>query len=224
MNPKQHAKRNTVLRVIAFLLIVALVYGALALLAFNLTSWTLGVLITRLLTINNATEQQYIRSFYLEPKNSLDVMILGASETFTDYCAPLAWQHAGFTSYPLAVSAAQGTLYASMLRESAKRQSPTVYVVEVNGFLYTEDERKEQGRNARMARHAAALTQQGAGHSRVRTGQAPVVLCTAAQIPRQLEKAGPHPQFAVTAAAGARRGLLVHQAVSVHLHVPHGDG
>lgn len=39
MNPKQHAKRNTVLRVIAFLLIVALVYGAL----------------TRLLTINSIT-------------------------------------------------------------------------------------------------------------------------------------------------------------------------
>lgn len=132
MNPKQHAKRNTVLRVIAFLLIVALVYGAL----------------TRLLTVNNATEQQYIRSFYLEPKNSLDVMILGASETFTDYCAPLAWQHAGFTSYPLAVSAAQGTMYPSMLREAAKRQSPAVYVVEVNGFLYTEAERDELGKAA----------------------------------------------------------------------------
>ena len=75
-----------------------------------------------------------------------------------------------------------------------------------------------------MARHAAALTKQGAGHQRVRAGQAPVILCAAAQVPRQLEKAGPHPQFAVTAAAGARRGLLVHQAVSVHLHVPHGDG
>lgn len=129
---QNRSKTKTVVRVIAFLLIVALVYGAL----------------TRLLTINNATEQQYIRSFYLEPKNSLDVMILGASETFTDYCAPLAWQHAGFTSYPLAVSAAQGTLYASMLRESAKRQSPAVYVVEVNGFLYTEDERKELGKAA----------------------------------------------------------------------------
>lgn len=91
-----HSKTKTVVRVIAFLLIVALVYGAL----------------TRLLTINNATEQQYIRSFYLEPRKSIDVMILGTSETFTDYCAPLAWQHAGFTSYPLAVSAAQGTLYA----------------------------------------------------------------------------------------------------------------
>lgn len=124
-----HSKTKTVVRVIAFLLIVALVYGAL----------------TRLLTINSITEQQYIRSFYLEPRKSIDVMILGASETFTDYCAPLAWQHAGFTSYPLAVSAAQGTLYASMLRESAKRQNPSVYVVEVNGFLYTEAERDELG-------------------------------------------------------------------------------
>ena len=42
MNPKQHAKRNTVVRVIAFLLVAALVYGAL----------------TRLLTINNATGQR----------------------------------------------------------------------------------------------------------------------------------------------------------------------
>ena len=117
-------------------------------------------------------------------------MILGASETFTDYCAPLAWQHAGFTSYPLAVSAAQGTLYASMLRESAKRQSPAVYVVEVNGFSTRRTSAREfrQGRNAQMARHAAALTQQGAGHSRVRAGQAPVVPCAAAQIPRQLRK------------------------------------
>ena len=49
---QNRSKKKTVVRVIAFLLIVALVYGAL----------------TRLLTINNATEQQYIRSFYLEPK------------------------------------------------------------------------------------------------------------------------------------------------------------
>lgn len=129
---QNRSKRKTIVRVIAFLLIAALIYGAL----------------TRLLTINNATEQQYIRSFYLEPKDSIDVMILGASETFTDYCAPLAWQHAGFTSYPLAVSAAQGTIYPSMLRESAKRQSPGVYVVEVNGFLYTAAEREELGKAA----------------------------------------------------------------------------
>lgn len=124
---QNRSKTKTVVRVIAFLLVAALIYGALS----------------RLLAVNNATEQQYIHSFYLEPENSLDVMILGASETFTDYCAPLAWQHAGFTSYPLAVSAAQGIMYPSMLREAAKRQSPGVYVVEVNGFLYTAAERDE---------------------------------------------------------------------------------
>lgn len=122
-----HSKQKTALRAIAFLLVAALLYGALS----------------RLLAVNDATEQQYIRSFRLEPKDSIDVMILGASETFTDYCAPLAWQHAGFTSYPLAVSAAQGTMYPSMLREAAKRQNPSVYVVEVNGFLYTAEERDE---------------------------------------------------------------------------------
>lgn len=124
---QNRSKTKTVVRVIAFLLVAVLLYGALS----------------RLLAVNNATEQQYIHSFYLEPKNSLDVMILGASETFTDYCAPLAWQHAGFTSYPLAVSAAQGIMYPSMLREAAKRQTPGVYVVEVNGFLYTAEERDE---------------------------------------------------------------------------------
>lgn len=122
-----HSKQKNALRVIAFLLVAALIYGALS----------------RILAVNDPTEQQYIRSFHQEPKNSIDVMILGASETFTDYCAPLAWQHAGFTSYPLAVSAAQGTIYPSMLREAARCQSPSVYIVEVNGFLYTADEREQ---------------------------------------------------------------------------------
>lgn len=129
---QNHSKTKTALRVIAFLLVAALIYDGL----------------TRLLAVNDATEQQYVRSFYLEPKNSVDVIILGASETFTDYCAPLAWQHAGFTSYPLAVSAAQGTFYASMLREAAKRQTPGVYVVEVNGFLYTAEEREKLSKAA----------------------------------------------------------------------------
>ena len=216
MNPKQHAKRNTVLRVIAFLLIVALVYGAL----------------TRLLTVNNATEQQYIRSFYLEPKNSLDVMILGASETFTDYCAPLAWQHAGFTSYPLAVSAAQGTMYPSMLREAAKRQSPAVYVVEVNGFLYTFTLKGDNDSPVGLA-FFGCLVQAAVlplSRSKVQAiGECVQDKRLSYYVPLlkyhdNWEKAGPHPQFAVPAAAGARRGLFVHQAVSVHLHVPHGDG
>ena len=61
---QNRSKRKTIVRVIAFLLIAALIYGAL----------------TRLLTVNNATEQQYVRSFYLEPKDSIDVMILARAK------------------------------------------------------------------------------------------------------------------------------------------------
>ena len=52
------------MRVIAFLLVAALLYGALS----------------RLLAVNDATEQQYITASASSRKNSLDVMILGASE------------------------------------------------------------------------------------------------------------------------------------------------
>ena len=59
MNPKQHAKRNTVLRVIAFLLIVVLLYSAAA----------------NVLSVNNTWDMRHIRGFYLEPKDSLDVVM-----------------------------------------------------------------------------------------------------------------------------------------------------
>ena len=174
MNPKQHAKRNTVLRVIAFLLVAALLYGALS----------------RLLAVNDATEQQYIRSFYLEPKNSLDVMILGASETFTDYCAPLAWQHAGFTSYPLAVSAAQGThvpLHAARGRPAPDPRLSTSW--RSTAFCTPQTERDEfsHGRAAQMGRHNPAVAPTSStGHPHVHPGREALdVLLPAAQIPRR---------------------------------------
>ncbi len=210
MNPKQHAKPNTVVRVIAFLLVVALVYGAL----------------TRLLTVNDATEQQYVHSFYLEPKNSLDVMILGASETFTDYPAR-RWR--GSTPGLRAIRwpcRPHGTIYPSMLREAPSGKIPSVYVVEVNGFLYTENEREElSARRTRKWIDTIPLSRSKLDRpSRVHPGRSASTYYSRCSNTTRLECAGPHPQFAVTAAAGARRGLFVHQAVSVHLHVPHGDG
>lgn len=126
MQSRTKSKKRA-LRAVIFLLVAALLYGVL----------------TDVLSVNNPTDQRHIRGFYLEPKNSLDVVLIGASELYTGYCAPRMWKTCGFTSYPLAVSAAQGTIYPSMLREAAKRQSPGVYVVEVNGFLYTAAERDE---------------------------------------------------------------------------------
>ena len=153
-------------------------------------------------------------------------MILGASETFTDYCAPLAWQHAGFTSYPLAVSAAQGTMYPSMLREAARRQTPGVYVVEVNGFLYTAEERDEFS-HAALRKWIDTIPLSANKLDTIRTC-IPAEKRSTYYFPLLkyhdvLEVRRRHPPLALPAAAGAQRGLLVHQAVSVHLHVPHGN-
>lgn len=49
---QNRSKTKTVVRVIAFLLVAALLYGALS----------------RLLAVNDATEQQYVHSFYLSRK------------------------------------------------------------------------------------------------------------------------------------------------------------
>ncbi len=77
-----------------------------------------------------------IEGFYKEPKNTIDVMMIGASEVYADYSATEAWKNYGYTSYSLGVSGVPGSLYKSMLREALTRQHPKVVVFEVNGFLH----------------------------------------------------------------------------------------
>ena len=77
-----------------------------------------------------------LEGFYSEPKNSLDVVFLGASDVFTDFSSGLAYDQFGFTSYPFAQDANPGIIYQSQLLEVIKRQNPQKIVVEINGFLY----------------------------------------------------------------------------------------
>ena len=127
MGSGRNSKTRTALRAVIFVLIAVLGIG----------------LISPAFVVNNEWDMRHVHGFFLEPEDSLDVVLIGASQLYTGYSAPLAWRDYGFTSYPLAVSAAQGTMYPSMLREAARRQTPGVYVVEVNGFLYTAEERDE---------------------------------------------------------------------------------
>ena len=124
MQSRTKSKKRA-LRAVIFLLVAALLYGVL----------------TDVLSVNNPTDQRHIRGFYLEPKNSLDVVLIGASELYTGYCAPRAWKTCG---YPLSVSSAPACLYRSMLAEALRRQKPKVVVVEVNAFLYDFNEKDTQ--------------------------------------------------------------------------------
>ncbi|MDD6077900.1 MAG: hypothetical protein PUB80_05670 [Clostridiales bacterium] len=121
-------KKKALLRTLAFLLIVVLLY----------------LLLTQFFLVNNETDTRNILGFYLEPKNSLDVILIGASELYTGFSSPMAWSQYGFTSYPLAITAAPGKLYSSMLTETVNRQKPKVVVVEINGFLYDDGDTLEE--------------------------------------------------------------------------------
>jgi len=75
---------------------------------------------------------------YKEPKNSVDVVLLGASEAYIDYSAAYAYDLYGYTSYPYAWDAATGELYEAQVRELLRRQDPKWIVVEINGILYDD--------------------------------------------------------------------------------------
>ena len=91
-----------------------------------------------LLIRTTSAAEAHIKNFYREPKNSLDVAVIGCSEMYADYSPPIAYRNFGFTSYNLAVEGVPGHFFNSMLDEFLSRQDPQLVVFEVNGFFYTE--------------------------------------------------------------------------------------
>lgn len=79
-------------------------------------------------------DTERIRGFYNEPADSLDVMVLGASEVYSGFFPAYAYEYSGLTSYIYAYASNPGALYLSQLREILSRQKPQMIVVEVNGF------------------------------------------------------------------------------------------
>lgn len=75
---------------------------------------------------------------YREPRNSVDVVIVGASEAYIDYSAAYAYDLYGYTSYSYAWDAATGELYEAQTREILRRQDPEWIIVEINGILYDD--------------------------------------------------------------------------------------
>lgn len=88
---------------------------------------------------NNST---LLTGFYREPDNSLDVVVLGASDVFAGYSACHAYDRYGITSYPYASDALPSSLYLPALKEILRTQNPQWIVIEINGMLYeTQDTR-----------------------------------------------------------------------------------
>lgn len=78
--------------------------------------------------------EQKARGFLTEEKNSLDVIILGDSESFTAFSPMELWKNHGYTSYVCGMSGERVWEAYSFLTEVLKTQSPKIVIVETNMF------------------------------------------------------------------------------------------
>ncbi len=189
------SRTRTALRAVVFVLIAVLGIG----------------LISPMLVANNDWDKRHVHGFFLEPEDSLDVVLIGASQLYTGYSAPLAWRDYGFTSYPLTVSNIPARLYGSLLTEAVDRQHPKLIVVDIDGFITTKT-RNARGQPPQVDRQHSLVAQPiETIRTCVPARAADLVLLQHRKIPCQLVPAG---HVAAGAAASARDGqdrLLAHE-------------
>lgn len=108
-----------------------------------LTALVVGVLQEYFLC-NTDGNRLRIKGFYAEEQETIDVALIGSSEMYSSFSAPLAYEKYGFTSYPYATASSTSAAMKTQIKEVMRTQSPDLIVIEINAFLYaTNNEEKE---------------------------------------------------------------------------------
>jgi hypothetical protein len=82
--------------------------------------------------------ERRIEGFYLEEENSLDLIVMGASETYNGFAPAVAYEQFGITSYLYGFSACPSSLWKYQLNEIERTQDPDVLIIECNGACYED--------------------------------------------------------------------------------------
>lgn len=93
--------------------------------------------------------RERIKGFYLEDKDSVDVVLIGASDVYAGFSSAYAYEKFGFTSYPFATQSNIISSYKSQIKTVIEHQHPKLIVVEINGALYSDDKQLEKEANFR---------------------------------------------------------------------------
>lgn len=75
-----------------------------------------------------------LEKFYLEEEDSLDMILLGASEVHHGYAPGYAYTKYGYTSYVYSIDGNISSLYLPQLKEVLSYQDPQLILVDVGGF------------------------------------------------------------------------------------------
>lgn len=93
-------------------------------------------MISIVFSVNDSPSQMNVQGFFMEQKDSLDVLMIGSSEVYSDYSPAIAWENYGYTSYDLSMGAAPTNLYKDMIKKGLERQNPKLIVISLNGYLH----------------------------------------------------------------------------------------
>jgi hypothetical protein len=73
--------------------------------------------------------------FYAEPKDTINVIVIGSSPVQPLFAAPLIWGEYGITLYPLSTNSQPTTGIKYLIKEGQKRQSDCLYVIDASMFM-----------------------------------------------------------------------------------------
>ena len=93
--------------------------------------------------------RERVKGFYLEDKDSVDVVLIGASEVYSDFAPGYAYERHGVTGYLFATQANSILTTKLQIQETLKHQSPKLILVELNSVLYANDKNQAKEANIR---------------------------------------------------------------------------
>ncbi len=108
--------------------------------AFVLITAIILVFAANLLCVANEKDAVGIYGFYLEPKDSIDVVMIGSSYMYSYFYSPLAYEEQGITTYSLASSTMPASLYRYAAEIAIEEQHPQLLVFETWSFCYDVQE------------------------------------------------------------------------------------
>jgi len=94
--------------------------------------------LTYMLRTNGDIKEIFV-GFYAEPKNTVDVVMIGSSPVYPFYAAPKLWGEYGVAMYPLSSNVQKPEAAVYLVEEALKTQSPELFIFELRMYAYEDD-------------------------------------------------------------------------------------
>ena len=83
----------------------------------------------------NGDVKDRFTGFYAEPRNSIDVVMIGSSPVYPYYATPMMWGEYGIKAYPISSNLQRPVAAPYLVDEVRKTQNPSLYIFEMR--MYT---------------------------------------------------------------------------------------